>query len=149
MEWLILSIAVSFGFKLAVCLVLFINYLESNQKFIFYWFLAWLSYFLSTVFELILRTNFLNLSPSAATLLSFLRYAFFALTGVIFFKSILLMKNIKANPYIVILALLAIFSPFVGIFIIGEWFWVALPATFICGFSFILCLSRDIIRSKN
>ena len=139
MEWLISAIAVSFGFKLAVCLVLFINYLESNQKFIFYWALAWLIYFLSTVFELILITHFLNLSPSATTLLSFLRYAFFALTGVIFFKSILLMKNIKANPYIVILALLAIFSPFVGIFIIGEWFWAALPATFISGFSLILC----------
>ncbi len=139
MGGLISAISINVGFKLAVCLVLFINYFESDQKFIFYWALAWLTYFLSTVFELILITDLLNLSSPTITLLFFLRYALFALTGVIFFKSILLMKNIRAKAHILILALLAIFSPFWGTFVIAEWFWAVLPATFICGFSLILC----------
>ncbi len=139
MGWLVPSISINFGFKLAVCLVLFINYFESRKKFILYWAFAWFGYTLSTVFELILITHALNLSPQVITLLFFLRYAVLALTGVMFLKSILLMKNINANMHITILALLAIFSPFVGTFVTGEWFWAVLPSSFIYGFSLIVC----------
>ncbi len=139
MGWLVPAITVGFGFKLAVCVVLFINYFESQKKFILYWAFAWFGYALSTIFELILVTHALNLSPFTTALVFFLRYAILALTGVVFLKSILLMKNIRAKAHIVILALLAIFSPFMGTFVIGEWFWAVLPVTFIYGFSLILC----------
>jgi putative nucleotidyltransferase with HDIG domain len=139
MDWLLPSIAVDFGFKLAVCLILFMNYFESNEKFILYWAIGWALFALSIFFEFILAYPTFHFSPFTISFIFFLKHASWALMGVVFLKSILVLKNITAHVKMVTLALLAVLSAFLGTFIISDWFWAALPSSFINGFSLIIC----------
>lgn len=141
MEWLIPSIAIDLGFKIAVCLILFVGYFETNEKFVFYWSLGWAAFAGSVFFELfIAEAAFVNLfTPFTASLFFFLKHVFQVLMGIFFLKSILVMRNIHSNIEVIAAALVGFVSSFLGTYVISGWLWAVFPTFVISGFSLIIC----------
>ena len=144
MEWLAQAIAVDGGFKLGVTLVLLIKYFETKDKAILWWSIGWLFFFSHNILELIIvKTN--------GDIFHFFGHCVYAFIAVAFLVSIEKMKK-ETHPLFSIfglrfsiwslmaisLSLLAIVTAFLGVYVIGEWFWGAFPSSLINGGGFLI-----------
>ncbi len=135
MNWLTPAISIDCGFKLAIALTLFIRYLETKDKVVFWWSIGWLFFGLHNIIELtLLLTNI--------EWLWFLRHIAYAFTAVAFLESVgNMLKPTPKKWHIIsiIIGMTAILSSYIGVFVIREWNWAAIPASFINGLGFIAC----------
>ena len=126
------AITLDFTFKLVVSVVLLLNYFENKDKIFIWWFLGWLFFALQAFCEqLLLGLNY--------EYLWFLRHLISALSAVFFFSGIcLLIKKKRYGVYLVLLAIIAFLSAFVGIYVFNSWFLSALSTSIISGSAFII-----------
>ena len=81
MKWLIPAISVDCGFKLAIALTLFIRFLETKDKVIFWWSIGWMFFGLHSIIEL-------TLLLTGIEWLWFPRHIAYAFTAVAFLESV-------------------------------------------------------------
>lgn len=139
MEWPVSVLAVDFGFKLAVCLILFINYSQNRAGSEFFLALGWLFYTVNSCCELLFFTYSSNPPSYIITTLFFVKYFSWTAMSLAFLKAVLLFKKIEDDFKIILLMLLVVSSSFAGAFIAGEKFWAVLPCLIIGGFSSMIC----------
>lgn len=139
MELPVSVLAIDFGFKLAVCLVLFFNYSQNRASSEFFLSLGWLFYTLNSCYGLLFFTSSSNLPAYIITTVFFVKYFSWTAMGLTFLKAILSLKKIEDDFKIILLMLLVVLSSFAGAFIAGEKFWAVLPCLAIGGFSLMIC----------
>lgn len=139
MGWLTSLLAVDFGFKVAVCFLLFFYYSQSCTRFEFFSALAWLFYTLNSFCGLVFFASPPDVSSYIITTLFFVKYFSWTAMGLTFLKAILSLKKIEDDFKIILLMLLAVLNGFVGTFVAGEKLWAVLLCLIIGGFSLLGC----------
>lgn len=135
MKWLIPAISIDCGFKLAIALTLFIRYLETKDKVIFWWSIGWMFFGLHNIIELTLLFTKIEW-------LWFPCHIVYAFTAVAFLESVGNMQTPTPKKWhivSIIIGMAAVLSSYIGVFIIREWNWAAIPASFINGLGFLAC----------
>lgn len=139
MGWLTSLLAVDFGFKVAVCFLLFFYYSQSCTRFEFFLALAWLFYTLNSFCGLVFFASPPDVASYIITTLFLIKYFSWTAMGLTFLKAILSLKKIEDDFKIILLMLLAVLNGFVGTFLAGEKLLAVLLCLIIGGFSLLGC----------
>ncbi len=135
MGWIIPAISVDCGFKFAVMLILFIRYLETKDRVIFWWAIGWGFFGIHAAIELILIGT--KYEP-----FWFIRHIVYAFTAVAFLESVGYMKHPVEKLWHIVsitVGIVAVISSYIGVFVVRDWHTAALAASFINGLGFIIC----------
>lgn len=135
MNWIMPSISIDCGFKFAIALTLFIRFIETKDKVIFWWSVGWLFFGLHNIIELILILTEIEW-------LWFPRHIFYAFTAVAFLESIGCMQKPTPKTWHIIsifIGIIAIISSYIGVFVVKEWYSASIPSSLINGIGFITC----------
>jgi len=141
---LVNAISIDGGFKLAVCLLLFVKYIETKEKVIFWLSMGWLFFGLHNITELLVtKTNY--------KFFVFINHILFLLPAAAFFECISNMQKPAVKSFHILSILFGIFAiiiSFCGTFILKEWYFASIPTSFINGVGFILCAFYFVKFSK-